>query len=259
MKFIQEQRNMEGTNVKESISNRWLIVIGALGIFTLAACSTGLTSEESGNGLGAGSGEVQTEGSQVVQSETDRFRLGDSELPALMQLILGVLQLESTDLAIDADQADEMLPLWKAYRSISGSDTVAQAELEALVEQIQEVMTADQLTAISSMKLTPEDMQSMIEELGIELGLPEGLEEGNFQFPPGGLGGPGGPGGGFEGQGRPGGGVGEGNFDPEAAATARAEAGVDGEGRGGLGSRAGIFLLDPLIELLEQKAGQEGA
>lgn len=236
--------------MKEIKQNRWLILIGALGLFVLAACST---SEEAGADPGAESGEVQSEDSGSENDQDDAFRLGEAELPASMQLILGIFQLEGTEIAIDADLAGEMLPLWKAYRSLSDSDTAAQAELAAVIDQIQGLMTADQIEAISSMKLTPEDMQSTLEGLGIEFGRPEGFGEEDFQFPPGGFqGGPGGPGGGPAG---PGGGFGgQGNFDPEAAATARAEAGF--EGRGG---RAGLFLLDPLIELLEERAGMGGA
>jgi hypothetical protein len=241
-------------------SNKWKLVVGVLAVLVLTACSTGSTSVDAGADSGAGNEEAQIDGSQGAESteaEIGRdgaFRLGDAELPALMQLTLGIFQLESTKRAVNADQAGEMLPLWKAYRSLSSSDTVAQVELEAVVNQIQELLTADQIAAISSMELTQEDVQSMIEGLGIEFRPPEGFDGEGFnpdqfrqQFGGGGPGG--GQGGAFGGQG---------NFDPNAAATARAEAGIEGEVRGGFGGRAGIFLLDPLIDLLEERAGFEG-
>ena len=51
-------------------------------------------------------------------------------------LILGTLKLEDTDQAITADQASELLVLWKAMRVLSSSDTTSQAELDALFQQI---------------------------------------------------------------------------------------------------------------------------
>ena len=60
-------------------------------------------------------------------------------------------------------------------RSLTTSDTVA-AEIEALLEQIQDVMTTEQLEAISAFEITPEDMRTIIQDLGLEFGPPEGFE-----------------------------------------------------------------------------------
>lgn len=222
----------------------------ALSIFVLllAACGSGGTDQDD-------SVSQSDDGSRApARLEAN----GERALPVQTQLILGTLQLESTDLAVDSMQASELVPLWKALRSLSNSDTAAEAEIEALINQIQDTMTAEQIEVIESLELSQEDLQTIIQDLGIEFGPPEGFEgsgEGGFQFRPGsGDFAPGSGGGGPFGGGRqpgdfPGG---DGNFDPEAAATARAEAGFTG-----FSSRAGGFLMEPLIELLELRAGLE--
>jgi len=71
-----------------------------------------------------------------------------------MQLALGTLNLEKTDLAVATDQAAELLPLWQVFKSLSASDSSAPEEIEAIQEQIQETMTPEQLAAIEDMELT---------------------------------------------------------------------------------------------------------
>lgn len=229
-----------------------------------AACSSGVaeSDEPVAEDFQAGEGTTRT-----ADSTQARARLAEGEIPVQTQLILGTLQLETTDLAVDSVQAVKLAPLWKAMRSLTTSDTVA-AEIEALLEQIQDVMTTEQLEAISAFEITPEDMRTIIQDLGLEFGPPEGFEgfEGEGfnsdqfrqQFGGGGPGGPGGgggqgPGGQFGGgpEGFQGGG---GDFDPEAFATQRAERGLEG-----FGGRAGGFLFEALIQLLEARSGLEDA
>ena len=92
---------------------------------------------------------------------------GAGALPATTQLVVGTFKLEDGDLAVDAQQAAELLPLWKAYLTLSRSDSAVEVELETLVVQIQETMTPEQTRAIETMQLTGEDMAALIQELGI--------------------------------------------------------------------------------------------
>ena len=194
----------------------------------------------------------------------------EGALPVQTQLIVGTLQLEESETAVTREQAAELIPLWKAVRSLSSSDTAAQAELEALTDQVQETMTAEQLQAIAAMQLTQEDLFGVMQELGIG---PGGAAEGDQVFQFGGEGpgdGPasggraagGGPPEGFVFEGRPpegfqGGGPGGGgqvfvqDLDPDQVATLQAERGGQAPG----GGRAGLFLIEPLLEMLETKAG----
>ncbi len=86
------------------------------------------------------------------------------------ELALGTIKLENSGLSVNSSQAQELIPLWQAYASLSQSDITAQAELDAVMRQIQDKMTAEQLTLIESWELSAQDMQSIMDEFGIELG-----------------------------------------------------------------------------------------
>jgi len=220
----------------------------------LVACSASAASSD----FPTASDEGEVSVSEIL---TENY---EGAIPVMVQLIVGTLQLDGTELGVTAAQATELLPLWKAVRSLSGSDTAAEAEIEAVVDQIGSTLTDEQLRAIAEMQLTQEDLFGVIQALGV---LPQGgdviIGEGGsesgevFVAPGGGL--PpagGGPGGGFI-TGGPGGGPGgqgPGGFstDLEPDQVATLEAGREsGEGRGG---RMALFLIDPLIERLEDIA-----
>ncbi|MBC7249211.1 MAG: hypothetical protein H5T62_02925 [Anaerolineae bacterium] len=181
-------------------------------------------------------------------------------LEASSQLALGTLQLEGTENAVTPEQAKTLLPLWKALQG----GVTAQAEINAVLKQIEGTMTQEQLQAIAAMQLTQEDLRAWMEEQGMQM--------------PGGLGG--------EGSGLPmptPGAMatrpawsGEGEMPPEMAtrraqfenmseeeraamrATAEASGGMPGRpgGVGGAGGRQFFILINPLIELLETRAGE---
>jgi hypothetical protein len=195
-------------------------------------------------------------------AENRGTRLAEGETPLATLLILGTFTLENTEFAIDSEQAAKLLPLWKALRSLNESETVASEELQAVINQIQDTMTAEQIAAIETMDLTMQDLGAIAEELGLELdnfggrlgelspemqATREAVRE-SGQFPGGGQGA--GPGGGIPGGGPGGGqGFGGGELSPEARQTAIAE-------RGGLrGAQLGVnpFILEALIEFLETK------
>jgi hypothetical protein len=119
----------------------------------------------------------------------------ENALPVASQLLMGILKLEGTGLAVTAEQASTLLPLWTQYETLdrnimpgsgqtaSGADTTdAQAQTDAIVAQIQAAMTADQIRAIAGMRLTPESAQTILSDLGITLGGP-GQNSGGQQPP----------------------------------------------------------------------------
>jgi hypothetical protein len=197
-------------------------------LVALAACSV--------PGLSQGSGEAATLTESIA-------------LPQSIQLSVGTLMLEETSQAVTAEQAQELLPLWQMLRALQQSDTAAQVEIEAVLNQIQKAMTPEQLAAIEGMDLTLASMRTMAQELGLGIGGGEGSsggQEGGFR-PPDGMvpgGGPGPGGGMFPGGGMPGGGT---DLSPEEQATAMAER---------MSSGFGTALMDQLIELLEARAGE---
>jgi len=195
--------------------------------------------------------------------KTDTGASLDAPYPSALsvggQLALGTIQLKGTENAVTPEQAVALLPLWQ---SLQGSAT-AQAEVDAVLKQIEGTITQEQLEAIAAMQLTQGDLQAWMQEQG--LGMPPGGE-----MPPGG-GTP--PGGEMPSGGRmpPGGEMppematrmaefqGMSEEEREAArATMQAEGGMPGgpSDVGGAGGRQFIILLNPLIELLEARAGE---
>jgi hypothetical protein len=195
----------------------------------------------------------------------------EGALPASSQLAVGTFMLEGTGNAITAEQAAALLPLWQAIESGS---LQGDAELNAVLKQIEGAMTAEQLAAIAAMQLTGEAMREWMQEQDMSF-FPAGGESG-----PGG--GPGaGPGGlgnmteeerasmratrqaGGEGGFGPGGGPGAlADMSEEDRAAMRATAEASGMTFPGGGARFGAgqgqvtFLAGPLIELLTQWAGE---
>jgi len=233
--------------------------------------------------VGCGGGQGTLSAADTGGSETYVSKALDASYPdalnASSQLVLGTLQLEGTENAVRPEQAAALLPLWQALR---GGVTV-QAEVNAVLKQIEGTMSQEQLAAIAAMRLTQEGLRTWMEEQG--MGRP-----GGFQGAPGGTPVPGQtPGaGGWQ------------DLSPEVRATRQAEfgdrevppematrraefenmseaerealratmqAGGDspggpggaGGGAGAPGGRRGggqfMILLNPLIELLTQRAG----
>ncbi len=165
-----------------------LIVLGVLLvlILTTAAC---------GNG-----GGDDAEASNTTSTGSARVTLSEDyadALPVPSQLAIGTLMLEETEDAVTVEQAGELLPSWKMLQALQSSGTAAQAELDAVLNQIQGAMTNEQLTAIKEMQLTPDSMTELAQERGFGRGFAGGADDargaGGFRPPAGGFEGGGGP------------------------------------------------------------------
>jgi hypothetical protein len=168
--------------------------------------------------------------------------------------LLGTLKLEGTESAVTAEQAKVLLPLWEA---LAGGILQSTAERSAVLRQIEGEMSRQQLEAIADMRLSFNDMRSWAEEQGAGMGL-----ERNRDTPPGAP---------AAGQPRFSGG----DLLPEMAtrraqfegmsegqrtafrATAQAGGGFAERPGGGAGPRQSLFLLRPLVELLQVRAQEE--
>lgn len=206
-------------------------------------------------------------------SNTQQFNQGQStntspnEMPLASKLVVGSFKLEGTDNAITTEQATELIPLWQVYQQLSTSDTAAQEEVTALTEQIQETMTTDQMNAIDTMNLTPQDIFTIMQEQGVQFSnngngqgtngqnngqFPNG---GNFQPPEGGggqfFGGPGGGGSGGGGSDRFNGGQ---NLNPEQIATLQARRAENGGGGNFRFNSTPAPLIEALVKLLQERA-----
>lgn len=190
-----------------------------------------------------------------------------------MQLAVGTLLLDESGQPISAETAAELLPLWKAVRSLGSNSTITNQEYQALFDQIKETLTSEQMDAITGMELTRDDLMTLSEKLGIRLlgggsglmGTPSAVmletlqaarESGQMPEMPSGGPGAGFPGGGggmpAGGGGFPGGGSGmgpgmAGEMPTEEASTA------SGRVRGGVTQNIPTELLDAVIEHLQAK------
>lgn len=215
----------------------------------LTACGAGTAAGDAAAGQGSGinpTAAIAAAASSGAALTTDF----SGALPLEAQLAFGIMQLEDTNLAVTTEQAEALLPYWRVLQSLMRNGNAADAEVAAVVKQIQDGMNGEQIAAIAAMALSEEKLQTMIEEGAIALGRNSGQEgqaaEGGGGLRPGGL-----PGG------RPGGGGGPGSGlggDPAAFETRQAEIAQSGE------SPLSAFIerasSGMIIRLLETKTGE---
>jgi len=251
-----------------------MIVVMMLVMVSLAGCG----------GAGAAA-TVEAPGDAGNSAGTALDTSYEGALPVMNQLALGSMLLDDTGQALGAEQASTLLPLWQGVRSTLNSSTSAQAEIDALLKQIEKSMTPEQLAAIRDMQLTQADLVEYVRS--------NNLARGGGQFAPGSGAGPAGglispelratlqaggelppelqatlearrAQGGFV----PGGAPGEGGaFSPELRATIQAGGDIPPEIRATIEARGGppifggnrsagasLLLVNNVIDLLEARA-----
>ena len=162
-----------------------VIVVLAIVLVACGAKATATTTA-------GGSGGFAANGTPGARNLTQPLPLAES-------LLIGTLKLQGTSNAVNATQAAALVPLWQAYAQLTSSNTAAQAEVDAVVTQIQQTLTPAQVQAITAMKLTRQDMFTEMSSLGLTNGGGANGTPG-FRFTPGaGGGGRGGGGGGRRG------------------------------------------------------------
>ena len=139
----------------------------ALAVAVLAGCGGGEATEAP-----ADAGESESYTSAVLDtSYTDASNVST-------QLVLGTIRLEETESAVTPEQAAALLPLWQALRG----GVTAQAEVNAVLKQVEGTMSEEQLAAIAAMQLTFEDMGTWMGEQGVNFRPPQGAEGGHGAF-----------------------------------------------------------------------------
>ena len=135
-------------------------------VMLLAACGgTGTTMD------GAAAAESSAAEASVPSTLTEDY---EDAASLRNQMALGILRLQGTAQALDADQAGTLLPLWQTLKALAASSTAAPEEIEALQEQIAASLTGDQVAAIAALRLTNADLQAYFVEIGVaEVRTPE--------------------------------------------------------------------------------------
>lgn len=139
----------------------FILVLAFMMIFASACSSAPATISNSATQASAAVSGTPAPGTQTALSEN-------------LTLLVGTLELDGTSHSVNAEQAAELLPLWKALRTLSQSESAAIEELEAVLYQIRETMTEEQLDAIAAMQLTRAEMAALLQEYGLSQGLGTG-------------------------------------------------------------------------------------
>jgi hypothetical protein len=129
----------------------------------LAACSSLPIPGLGGASQPQAQAQVRAQGTRQAGFFND-----PSKMPVDQKLGIGILKLEGSPQAITAKQAQDLLPLWKAVKSLGTSNNTSPQEITALYKQIQDTLTPDQVQAIQKLTWTQQDMQSIMQKYGIQ-------------------------------------------------------------------------------------------
>lgn len=154
------------------------------------------------------------------------------------RLAVGTLELEATSLAVTAEEAKQLLPLWSTIKDMMANPATTQSDLLGEYQRVEQGMTSDQLQAIQKLTLNQTDIQALMQKYNIQITPFPGETPGAFP-----------------------------TFSPDERATRTAREtqnpGTPGArffgtpgARSGFGERGmNRLFLDPLIQLLTQRAG----
>jgi len=224
------------------------ILVTMVAFLVLAACSSSanmvqinpLPSQSSNNtGSTNPTSSTNTSGSANTTGSTSLEN----------RLAPGILKLEGTSLAVTAQQAKQLLPLWQQVQTLDTSSSAQASDLTTVYQQIESALTTDQVNAIQAMSLTQSDLQALMTNLGI-------------QITPGAFGAGGGNGGGSGTRS---------TLSPDQLATLTAQRTLTPGAPGGGGFTRGsgtppaagqfgnrgmdMMFINPLIQLLQQRSG----
>lgn len=150
--------------------NKKIILIVLVTMLLLAACSGGESVVPVQN-QEAAMNEVEMESADISGAENpadpDQVQSQDQtqemvQLSTQVRLILGSMALDDNDLKLTQEQATALIPLWKVMKTLLSSDTAAGEEIEALLNQIQTVLTPEQLEWINNYNLSKDAYQEIL-------------------------------------------------------------------------------------------------
>jgi hypothetical protein len=104
-------------------------------------------------------------GTQPADSAQDGYALSTE-----MELLVGTLRLDGTDLAVSAGQAGALFSLWARMKTTLAGMTPTVGDIQAVTDQILSAMTPDQLQAIHGVNLSFHDLTALAEKMNISFG-----------------------------------------------------------------------------------------
>jgi len=147
-----------------------------------AGAPSGASGEPPAGAGGPGGPQGQsTTGNGTAQAQT---------MPVDSIVGIGIIKLEGTDNAIDSETATNLLPLFKALKTLSTNSNTSVAEMSALNKQIKNTLTAEQLTAIENLKITTADVSKLLKENGLTSSASSSSSSSSSSRNSGGFGGP---------------------------------------------------------------------
>jgi len=168
------------------------------------------------------------------------------------QLLVGTIKLETTDLAVSSEQASQLLPLWETLQSLEASGTAATEEVQAVVDQIKSTMSAQQISGITAMKLTQQDLTTAVTENRASSTSSSTVSTSSSQVQP--VNAAGAPGGGGPGSGNPPTDISSTGASSVGLAQAGSTQAVTGQTSGN-SNQIPAALINALVELLKKKVG----
>ncbi len=124
-------------------------ILSLMGVFHLDAGAGRLRKQIDAGSAGRRTGPAEHQLSQTLCRWKPSSSLGRSSSRALRRPWM-------------RQTAAQLIPLYTLLQQMSTSGTAAQAEIDAVLEQIQATMTTDQIHAIAAMKLTPDGNDKLL-------------------------------------------------------------------------------------------------
>jgi len=202
----------------------------------------------------------------VLDTDTNSTQQGQASSSIQMtiqsKLGVGILKMDGTDLAVTADQAQDLLPLWRALKNLTASSS-ADEEIAALYQQIEETLSTDQVESIQLLSWTQAELSVMMQQYGVQPGSSVSMESSSASETTaqtsqssvqggGELGGPGGMPGGEPPAGDPALGTSLGGTDGSSQSQSTEES--DQSASGG-SSHLNLMLAEVVIQYLQEQVG----
>ncbi len=165
-----------------------ITILSLLLIFVLASCggapveqtSAPVMTEETGSNAVVAPVADETQAPPASTSTTLDVSY-ENALSTRLVLALGILRLEESEVPVTSEQVPVLLMLWQGLVNLTNSGTSAEAEVNALLTQIESTLTPEQIQLINQMRLTQIDTQAWAQENGLTLGTGTGTGTGGGQ------------------------------------------------------------------------------